>query len=683
MTSSDRWIVGVDVGGTFTDLCALNERDGRFVRHKRPSTPGDPSEAVLSGVMELCAQSDIDPAQIVRVSHGTTVATNALIEKRGGRVALIVTEGFRDLLEIGRQTRPKIYDLQVDHPAPLVPRELRFEAAERITAGGRILRNLQTEEINRLVEVVRAADVDACAVCLLFAFVNPAHESALAGALQAAIPGLYVSISSQVRPEFREYERLSTTVLNAYLQPVMSRYLQRLEINVADVAPKALLGINQSSGGLISAERARRFPIRTALSGPAAGVAGTIDVALRSGMPNLITLDIGGTSSDIAVIRDARAVHIQERWIEGYPARVPSIDINAVGAGGGSIAWLDSDGLLKVGPHSAGARPGPACYGHGGDRPTVSDANLIAGRLSARGLLNGAMPMQRGAAEKVIGDLADKLALSPERTALGIIAIAVANMVRGIRSVSIERGYNPAEFSLFAFGGAGPLHAVDVAHNLGMRRVVVPLHPGLLCAQGLLVADHREDFVRSAAIPLNADAAEILRQAHAELVVTAEDWFRAEDIAPAKRQLEVGLDMRYVGQNFEINVRIGSPDELGDAQHLRDLFHDAHAMTYGFANPEAPVESVNLRLAAIGRSAGMPAAELPVQQTPVPFDRRPIWFNAERAVETPVYDRAILRPGHAIVGPAVIEQLDSTSLVYPGDCALVDDHLNLIIDLTT
>ncbi|MCS0502014.1 hydantoinase/oxoprolinase family protein [Ancylobacter mangrovi] len=680
MSTALSWSVGVDVGGTFTDLVAREENSGRFVRHKRPSTPHDPAEAILSGLSELCALADIDPRTIASLSHGTTVATNALIEKRGGTVALIVTEGFRDLLEIGRQTRPKIYDFQTDHPEPLVPRHLRFEARERITVGGRIITPLDDGEIARLVAAVQAAGADSCAICLLFSFAEPDHERRIADALRAAMPDLHLSLSSEVQPEFREYERLSTTVLNAYLQPVMTSYLARLEREAERLSPGVRLGINQSSGGLISGGRARMFPIRTALSGPAAGVAGTIDIASHLARRDLITLDIGGTSSDIALIRGARAAMIHERWIEGYPARLASVDINAVGAGGGSIAWIDADGLLKVGPRSAGAYPGPACYGRGGDQPTVSDANMVLGRLSDRGLLGGAMPLDRAAAERVVGRLADELGLPIERTALGIIDVAVANMARGIRSVSIERGHNPAEFSLFAFGGAGPLHASAVARQLGISHIVVPPEPGLLCAQGLIVADRREDFVRTAPVALARGDLARLGQAAAELRELARDWFAAEQVAPEDQATEMRLDMRYVGQNFELGVAVADDPATVGRDELAERFHEAHALAYGFMNPQAPVEVVSVRLAAVGRRPRSRIARAREQgRDREPARLRPVWYAADAPAEALLHDRAHLVPGDVVAGPAIIEQLDTTTVLFPGDQALVDDGFNLLI----
>jgi N-methylhydantoinase A len=677
------WMVGVDVGGTFTDFFAFDDVSDRIVLHKVPSTPDAPAEAVIVGLRELERRYGIDLAAVTRLSHGTTVATNALIERRGGKVALIVTAGFRDLIEIGRQIRPRVFSLQDDYPAPLVPRELRFETPERITADGAPLHALAPEALPRLVEAIGAAKPDACAVCLLFSFLNPSHETMVRDALAAAYPNMFLSISCEVQPEFREYERLSTTVLNAYLQPVIDRYLGDFAKRVGETAPNATLGINQSTGGLMSVARARRVPIRTALSGPAAGTVGAIHMARLSGVADVISLDMGGTSADVALVRDLSAGTTFNKWIEGYPARLASLDINAVGAGGGSIAWFDRDGLLKVGPQSAGAKPGPACYGRGGSDATVTDANLVLGRLSPRGLLGGDMALDGGLARQAIAPLAERLGFTIERTAHGIVGIVVANMVRAIRAISVERGHDPRAFALLPFGGAGPLHATDVAKSLGIRRCLVPFAPGILCAQGLIVSDLRETFVRTAVTPLTPGRMDDIRARIAELKAQAESWFVAEAIAKADQISAIVLDARFVGQNFELPVGLGDANPLPCPENIRRLFFAEHERAYGFHNPADPVEIVNFRLIAVGRLR-QPAArpgERRKGPPPRPIDSRPIWFSPAQAEPTPVYDRAALRPGDAISGPAVIEQLDSTTLLFPGDRAVVDPYLNLLVEL--
>ena len=819
------WTIGVDVGGTFTDFYALDEASGTVYTGKRPSTPDNPARAIVEGLLALAARHGIDLAGLRRLSHGTTVGTNALIQRRGGDVVMITTKGFRDLLEIGRQTRPHMYSLVEDHPPPLVERRRRFEIDERMGADGDAITEPSPEDIAAAVEQVRASGAEACAVCLLFAFRNPAHEHRIAAALRSALPGLPVCASFEVQPEFREYERFSTTVLNAYLQPVLGRYLSALEEALADVAPGASLGINQSSGGLMSPARARTLPVRTALSGPAAGAVGAAHVAKRagalrrrdsgdtpgahgdtrsahdtpgvvhsaeppgsatpSGRRNVITLDMGGTSADVALIRDFRADVSFERDVAGFPVRLPSVDVETVGAGGGSVAWFDRDGLLKVGPASAGAEPGPACYGRGGEQPTVTDANLVLGRLSARGLLAGEMRLDASLARAAIAPIAGRLGFGVERTARGVLDVVVANMVRAIRTISVERGYDPREFTLMAFGGAGPLHARDVAAALGMREILVPAAPGILCAQGLIVSDLKEDFVAGDRIPGDAAGLRRLAEQVETLTVRARAWLDAERIPAGSRQLELAVDARYVGQNFELAVPLAaangdggsndrSNDDGGDGavaipspEALRERFLEVHESAYGYANPHDPIEIVNVRLTARGRLVEPPALPAPGDPGPLPepFERRPVWFDdgsvgenttggagggiagstgksaiggteenaagstggdatgngaectgagiaghtseesagstaegaagqasgsaaggigagvVKGAVDCPVYDRRSLRAGHVLDGPAIVEQLDSTTPIFPGDRAVVDSTGNLVIHI--
>jgi N-methylhydantoinase A len=676
-------MIGVDVGGTFTDFYAFDDAADRIILHKVPSTPANPAEAVIAGLLELGARHGIDLAAITRLSHGTTVATNALIQRRGGKVALIVTDGFRDLIEIGRQIRPHVFNLQEDYPSPLVPRELRFEAVERITADGSTVRALDAQTLPALVKKIGDTRPDSCAVCLLFSFLDPKHEAMIRDALSSAYPDMYLSISSEVQPEFREYERLSTTVLNAYLQPIIDRYLGDLAKGVSAAAPKAALGINQSSGGLMSVERARHMPIRTALSGPAAGAVGAIYMARLSGLPDVISLDMGGTSADVALIRNHMAGTTFNKWIEGYPARLASLDINAVGAGGGSIAWFDRDGLMKMGPQSAGALPGPACYARGGQEATVTDANLVLGRLSPRGLLNGEMALDLELARKAIVAHAERLGFSVERTAHGMLGIVVANMVRAIRTVSVERGHDPRAFALLPFGGAGPLHATDVAKSLGITRCLVPFAPGILCAQGLIVSDLREVFVRTAVTPLSEEQRADVTARIDELKAQANAWFDSENVRTVSRNIDIMLDARYVGQNFELAIGLGSADPLPNADEIKQRFFTEHERAYGFHNPADPVEIVNFRLIAVGKLLQPTArpAETRKSGKAEATSHRKVWFTADAAQDTPIYDRATLLPGDTIAGPAIVEQLDSTTLVFPGDRATVDPYLNLIVDI--
>jgi len=433
----------------------------------------------------------------------------------------------------------------------------------------------------------------------------------------------------------------------------------------------------------MSVERARHVPIRTALSGPAAGAVGAIHMARLSGLPDVISLDMGGTSADVALIRDYTAGTTFNKWIEGYPARLASLDINAVGAGGGSIAWFDRDGLMKVGPQSAGAQPGPACYGRGGTEATVTDANLVLGRLSPRGLLGGGMALDESLARKAIAPLAERLGFSVERTAHGMLGIVVANMVRAIRAVSVERGHDPRAFALLPFGGAGPLHATDVAKSLGIRRCLVPFAPGILCAQGLIVSDLRETFVRTAVTSLDEKRRDEVRTRIGELKTQADAWFDAEHVERSNRSTDIVLDTRYVGQNFELAIGLGSADPLPGADEIKQRFFAEHERAYGFHNPADPVEIVNFRLIAVGklRQPASRPGEPRQSGKAEPASRRKVWFEADKAEDTPVYDRATLMPGDMIAGPAVIEQLDSTTLLFPGDRANVDPYLNLIVEI--
>jgi N-methylhydantoinase A len=678
-------VIGVDVGGTFTDFFILDTKSGAASVFKTSSTPANPALAIAEGLRAILESGLADAKAISRISHGTTVGTNALIERKGAEVTLIVTRGFRDLLEIGRQTRPHLYSLQIDAPEPLVPRSRRLEVTERMLADGSVKVPLEASEIERVVAEARASGSRAIAICLLFSFLNPAHERELDKALAAAGCRL-VSASSEVQPEFREFERMSTTVLNAYLQPLMVNYLQSLADGVRQIAPAATLSINQSSGGLMSAARAARLPVRTALSGPAAGAVGAAYIARSARRPNVLTLDMGGTSADVCLIRDAKCGISYEGSVGGFPVRLPMVDVNAVGAGGGSIAWMDRDGLLKVGPASAGASPGPACYCLGGEAPTVTDANLLLGRLSPAGLLSGRLKLDAGRSQVAFDGLAAKLGITAERAALGCIEVVVSNMVRAIRSVSVERGHDPQEFALLAFGGGGPLHARAVAASLRIKEFLVPPHPGILCAQGLLAAEISENFVATRRTVVSAEAHRVILDALEALSAQADDWYASESASPDNRRSDFTLDMRYVGQNYELSVPfdlsrllLATPAE--SATLMRENFSRAHEKFYGTVNEGAAIEVVNVRLMA--RITAVPLSD-PPQRPPVsapvkPRSRRPVHFGAAGWVDCPIYDRTELLPGASLIGPAIVEQLDTTTLVFPEDRLHVDGAANLLV----
>ncbi len=672
-------VLGVDVGGTFTDFFLIDDQTGETWVHKVNSTPDDPSRAILSGIDALAPlMSD----GLAFLAHGTTVATNALIQRRGGKVALITTAGFRDLLEIGRQTRPKIYDLKADNPEPLVPRQRRFEIVERIDAKGDIDTPLDESQIPGLIEEIRDSEAESVAICFLFSFLNPHHERLVGQAIRAQLPDIEISLSSDIQPEFREYERLSTTVLNAYLQPLVGRYMTTLAGALEKKSLGAKVGISQSSGGLMSIDRAAAVPIRTALSGPAAGVTGAVALSKLSGHQNLITFDMGGTSTDVCLVSNGQAEMAYARNVAEFPVRLAMLDIHTVGAGGGSIAFVDKDGLLKVGPRSAGAAPGPACYGQGGTEPTVTDANLVLGRLLAQ-LVGGEMRLDIAQAETAIKNLGQKLGLNLMETAHGIVRIVNSNMVRAIRAVSIERGYDPRLFTLAAFGGAGALHAVEVARELDMPSILIPPAPGILCAEGVAAADLEEAFVATCRTPLSGSL-ELVSTSTTKLLQEANAWFETEQVAASLRNKSMAFDMRYIGQNFELTVpRDELDDNFLDPASLRGDFLAAHKTKYGHADPEAAIEIVNVRVVARQlrpptlRSSRSNGEEPPASEATGTHN---VWFNADEPHESAIVDRATLHEGTTIDTPSVISQFDATTLLPPGYSLSVVSGGSLLIE---
>jgi N-methylhydantoinase A len=680
-----RYKLGVDVGGTFTDIFLMSEDTGRLAVHKVPSTPDDPSKAILTGVEEILKTEGTIPESVSYLAHGTTVATNAIIEQRGGRVGLLTTAGFRDLLEIGRQTRPRLYDLQLDHPAPLVPRHLRLEVSERLYHTGEVAKPLDVEGARAAVRKLREEHVQAVALCFLYSFVNSEHEAQVKSIVLEEMPGCKVSVSHEVLPEFREYERLSVTTLNAFLMSVMDRYLENFQRDVFRLGIKVSPKVNQCNGGIMSVDAARRFPVKTVLSGPSAGVVGALFTAEAMGCRDLITFDMGGTSTDVCLVRDGVVTVSNDRWVGGYPAKIPAVDVNAVGAGGGSVAWIDLDSLLKVGPRSAGALPGPVCYALGGKEATVTDANVVLGRLNPEFLLGGRMRIDKAAAGDALSQLGKRLGLGIVETAHGILRIVVAKMVKAIRAVSVERGHDPKAFSLLAFGGAGPLHAVSVARDLEIQKVIVPPHPGILCAMGLLVADARNDYVKTSLRNLtNADPA-FLEAGFQELESQARKWLTDEGFAPIYQRLTRSLDLRYVRQNFELSVAVPAGEvTLETVRLLTHRFYGEHERNYGHFTAGEPIQVVNFRVRAEGLTRKFQPDRLVGAQLDaeaIRLGEREVWFDAQKPVLTPILYRACLRPGERLTGPLVIEQMDSTTIVPPGDTAVVDPFGNIVIDL--
>jgi N-methylhydantoinase A len=678
--------LGVDVGGTFTDLALWDEREQRLTVLKIPSVPADPAEGILAGIRAIAERDGVAPAAVSFVAHGTTVATNALLEKKGARTALLTTRGFRDLLEIARQKRPDLYDLQADKPSALVPRPWRLEARERLLADGTVREKLHEADVAAAVDALRAAPeaVEALAICFLYSFLDPAHERRAAELVQNELPGLYLTLSSDVSPEFREYERLSTTVLNAYLGPLIGRYVRRFADRLAGLGVTAAPYINQSNGGIISVAEAAARPVRTLLSGPAAGVMGAAWVAGQAGIEELITFDMGGTSTDVARVEGGVPRIASERTIDGYPVRIPTLEIESVGAGGGSLAWVDSGGALKVGPFSAGAEPGPACYGRGGEHATVTDANVVLGRLSASHLLDGGMRLEPALAERAIAGLARELDLPLVQAARGVVSVVQANMLAAVRLVSVRKGYAPRGATMVAFGGAGPLQAAALARDLGVARVLVPRAPGILCALGLLVEPLRFDLVRTRVEPLESIGVGQIEGTFAALEREAQAWLDREGVPAGRRRLVRALDMRYVGQNFEL--LIPAPPELGrgDLGALRRAFLREHARVYGHSAEDEAIQVVGYHLTALGEPGGLSLPPLASTPSASPADarvgERSVYFDeAGGFVATPVYRRERLLAGHHLDGPAIVEQMDSTTVLLPGQWAAIDAQANILI----
>lgn len=675
--------IGVDVGGTFTDI-AVNRDDGsNLILYKLPSTPLAPEQAIVDGLNTILADNQLRAGDVQRLSHGTTVGTNALIQRKCGTVALVTSMGFRDLLEIGRQTRPTVYDMHRDHPAPIVERSLRLEVPQRRLADGTQHVALDEDAVLQAGAALSAAKVDCVVVCFLHSYAFPEDEDRAAELLRTVLPkDVVVLTSSSVYPEFREYERFSTAVLNGALITIMGSYLDRLTAGVANLGIMSEVKISQSSGGLMSVRMAREFPVRASLSGPAAGVQGALRRSITAGFDNIITLDVGGTSADVALIKNAQPIEVNERDLAGFPIRIPSLDVNAVGAGGGSIAWIDRDGLLKVGPQSAGAEPGPACYDMGGQDATVTDANVLLGRLNGEALLAGRMPIRKELSEKSITGLASQLGVSLDEAALGIVQVACATMVKAIRSISVERGHSPADFVLFVYGGAGALHAADVARDLGMHRVIVPPSPGILCAEGAMNAMLTTEYVTTILSPLDVGGLCNLRAAEKELDARVRGWFEAEGVPAAQQRKSWSIGARYFGQNYEITLPLDTG--RNDAQivdSLRDAFHVAHETNYGFASKSEPVQIVNIAVKAIGQLDRPDLPQLETEGAAEPDHYRQTLFGPGSRHKTPIFARDKLVAGQKVDGPAIIEQMDTTVLVFPGDVCAVDRWGNLVITL--
>ena len=677
--------LGVDVGGTFTDLALHNTENDSLEFAKIPSTPSNQAIGVFNGISQLIERFAIDPEQIRFFSHGTTVATNTLIERKGVKSALVVTQGFKDVLQIGRQDRPHLYDWRIQKTVPLVPRNLRFEISERVLYTGEVKKTLDEKELDSLIADLRNAEVEAVSVCLLHSYANPVHERMIGKKLKKALPELVVSLSCDVVSEFKEYERMSTTTINSYVAPIMGRYIRRLQESISSLKIDSEVHIMQSNGGTMGADLAVEKPVHTILSGPAAGVIGSVAIANQAQELNSISVDMGGTSFDISLCYRGEVRRTQDSEIENLPVKVPMVDIHTLGAGGGSIAWIDQGGALRVGPESAGSEPGPACYNRGGTQATVTDANLALGRLNPVSLLGGGLGLDLKKAENAINtNIAQPLGISILEAAEGIIRVVNAGMIKGIRIVSVSKGYDPREFCLVTFGGAGPVHASELAAELEIPRVLVPIAPGVTSALGLLMADLREDLVRTILRPSDSVEAHELNQRFGEMESEAVETMNREGVASDDVIYVRVADIRYMGQGFELEVPVAS-GTLNDKSlnKIYEEFHKIHTQIYGYSQLESEMEIVNLRLTALAR---MPRPDLDKGETDLNVSSdvakvgiRKVFFR-DQAIKTNVYDRSKLVPGNMIKGPAIIEQLDSTTVLWPDQTASVDRYLNLLLE---
>jgi N-methylhydantoinase A len=680
------WRLGIDIGGTFTDVAMVEETTGRVAVAKVPSTPHDLAQGVLDGVSSALERAGVEPYDVSLLSHATTVVTNALLEQKGAKTGFIATRGFRDLLELRRSSKAYLYDLFQDGPALLVPRHWCFEITERIDAQGDVVVPLAESEIPALVEAIREAGLAAVAVSLMFSFLNDSHERRIGGALRAALPDVAVFLSCEVLPEIREFERASTTAVCAYVAPLLRGYLGRL---LEATGSKGLppLHVMGSNGGILDVAECLRLPASVIESGPAAGVVAAAVVGRQLNLPNLISFDMGGTTAKASVIAEGQITVTSDyevggagnakRWMHGtgHPIRLPVIDLAEVSAGGGSIAWIDAGGALKVGPHSAGAMPGPACYGRGGVRPTVTDANAVLGYLDAGSPLGGNLRIDRvAAAEAIMRDIGTPLRLDAVSAAAMIIEVVNANMCEALRIVSIERGLDPAEFSLIAFGGAGPVHAVALAAELGIPTVLLPLSPGAFSAVGLIASDLRRDYSRTFYSDVgSADPARLAAMVEG-MEASGKEMLATAAVPPERQTMQRFADLRYPRQAYELTVPMeGGPITRESLDRLMVAFHDKHRQTYGHANPGEPVQMVNVRLSAMGK---LPPIQLAQQfkTGDTSVRHREAWFPVSGTVPARVHWRDSLMPSDMVVGPAIIDALDCTSVVPPGWTGTLDNQ---------
>jgi N-methylhydantoinase A len=693
-----RWRIGIDIGGTFTDAAFLDDRTGEVHIVKVLTSTDDPAQGFMTALERGMSECDVAGDDIGVVVHATTVATNAIIEGKIARVGMLVTRGFRDVLEIGRQIRSRLYDVHLSKPPLLVPRHLSLEIGERLDAAGAVLQPLDSAEVRDAIRHLEREGVEAVVVCFLHSYINPEHERIAADLVRATLPDTYLSVSSEVCPEFREYLRASTAAVNAAVMPIVTRYVDHIEARLEARGVRAPFYVMQSSGGVMTSASAKERPVFMVESGPAAGVIAAGAVAAPYGHPNVMSFDMGGTTAKVGLIQDGELKLSTEMEVGtqavtplgegrggGYPVRTPVIDLVEVGAGGGSEAWIDAGGALRVGPRSAGARPGPVCYGLGGETPTITDANVALGRLNPAFFLGGEMVLDDDAARAAIAEhVAGPLGMHPDAAASGIVEIANAHMIAAMRLVSVQRGYDPRDFVLVAFGGAGPLHANALARELGIPTVIVPPSPGIASAIGMLSTDIRHEFVATRRQRFDDLTPADLQTLFAGFAAEGEARLARDGVPETDRRVVRSADLCYRGQSHELSITVPGGD-LGevDLANVRERFHAAHERAYGYAAAEDDIEIVNVRLAAVGASRRpVPAPIAAGGRDPGDAVRghREVWF-AETAARVPcaVIERARLARGNAFDGPALVEERDASTLVHPGWRAEVDEHGNLVL----
>ncbi len=687
------WRVGVDIGGTFTDVALVDEVSGRIGIAKVPTTPRDFGEGVIEGLSIALSEHDIAANDVSLLSHATTVVTNAILEGKGAKALLVSTRGFRDVLELRRSSRSSLYDMFQDAPGLLIPRYCRLEVAERLDAAGQVIEPLAEADVDAVIDFARENEIEAIAVSLLFSFLNDVHERAIGEKLRAALPDVPVFLSSEVLPEIREFERASTTAVCAYVGPILESYLRRLEGATGEMGLPDLY-VMGSSGGVFDVGEGLKMPAMAIESGPAAGVIAAALIGRQLDKPNLLSFDMGGTTAKASLIKDGIVETTSEyevggdgnvnRWMNGtgHPIRVPVIDLAEVSAGGGSIAWIDPGGALKVGPHSAGAEPGPVCYDAGGTLPTVTDCNLALGYLDSAALLAGRLPIRADKAEAAIHEhLAGPLGISVDEAAAGVLNVVNASMAEALRIVSVERGHDAREFSLVAFGGAGPMHAAELAGELGIREVIVPPIPGGFSALGLVATDLKRDYVKTHFVALDEAETDAMATAFGEMETSARQMLQDAKIPDDAWVLERSADLRYGRQAYELTVP-ARPGEVTKETltELARLFHEKHRQTYGHDNPEETIQLVNLRLTAIGRFDNLELSHAGGEGETSRKGSRSVWFRHGGRRDCEIFDGARLTAGAAIEGPAVIEAVDTTVVIPPGWQAVMNPTGHILME---